>query len=41
MTLMPSVYEEHKDEDGFLYFTYNGENTFDQANEASLEPKQQ
>nr|ABK23434.1 unknown [Picea sitchensis]ABK25724.1 unknown [Picea sitchensis] len=39
--LMSSVYEEHKDEDGFLYFTYSGENTFGQTNEASLEPKQQ
>ncbi|KAH7285805.1 hypothetical protein KP509_33G046800 [Ceratopteris richardii] len=26
--LMSSVYEEHKDEDGFLYVTYSGENTF-------------
>ncbi|CAN8103490.1 unnamed protein product [Discula destructiva] len=26
--LMSSVYEEHKDEDGFLYITYSGENTF-------------
>jgi GABA(A) receptor-associated protein len=25
---MSSIYEEHKDEDGFLYFTYSGENTF-------------
>jgi len=22
------IYEEHKSEDGFLYFTYSGENTF-------------
>jgi len=22
------VYEEHKDEDGFLYVQYSGENTF-------------
>ncbi|CAI8588736.1 unnamed protein product [Vicia faba] len=27
-TLMSSLYEEHKDEDGFLYMTYGGENTF-------------
>ncbi|RKP05965.1 autophagy protein Atg8 ubiquitin like protein [Thamnocephalis sphaerospora] len=26
--LMSAVYEEHKDEDGFLYITYSGENTF-------------
>ncbi|KAL5578833.1 hypothetical protein UlMin_011275 [Ulmus minor] len=26
--LMSSIYEENKDEDGFLYMTYSGENTF-------------
>lgn len=26
--LMSSIYKEHKDEDGFLYITYTGENTF-------------
>lgn len=26
--LMSSVYEDHKDEDGFLYVAYSGENTF-------------
>ncbi|KAL5073346.1 hypothetical protein RYX36_012330 [Vicia faba] len=26
--LMCALYEEHKDEDGFLYMTYSGENTF-------------
>ncbi|ANZ77907.1 BA75_04612T0 [Komagataella pastoris] len=26
--LMSKVYEEHKDEDGFLYVLYSGENTF-------------
>ena len=26
--LMSDVYEDHKDEDGFLYITYSGENTF-------------
>lgn len=26
--LMSSIYEEHKDEDGFLYVLYSGENTF-------------
>ncbi|GAA5905632.1 ubiquitin-like protein ATG8 [Sporobolomyces salmoneus] len=26
--LMSQIYEEHKDEDGFLYITYSGENTF-------------
>jgi GABA(A) receptor-associated protein len=29
--LMSSIYEEHKDEDGFLYITYSGENTFGEA----------
>lgn len=28
--LMSSIYEEHKDEDGFLYVGYSGENTFGQ-----------
>ncbi|GJN01714.1 hypothetical protein PR202_ga18997 [Eleusine coracana subsp. coracana] len=28
--LMSAIYEEHKDEDGFLYMTYSGENTFGQ-----------
>lgn len=27
-SLMGAIYEEHKDEDGFLYITYSGENTF-------------
>nr|APT43514.1 autophagy protein ATG8d [Nicotiana benthamiana] len=26
--MMSTIYEEHKDEDGFLYMTYSGENTF-------------
>ncbi len=26
--LLSQVYEEHQDEDGFLYITYNGESTF-------------
>jgi GABA(A) receptor-associated protein len=26
--LMNTIYEEHKDEDGFLYISYSGENTF-------------
>merc|ERR1711964_454241 len=26
--LVNTIYEEHKDEDGFLYMTYSGENTF-------------
>jgi len=25
---MSAIYDEHKDEDGFLYMTYSGENTF-------------
>eukprot|EP00741_Cyanophora_paradoxa_P018991 tig00021108_g18334.t1 len=28
--LMSTVYDEQKDEDGFLYITYSGENTFGQ-----------
>ena len=27
---MGSIYAEHKDEDGFLYVAYSGENTFGQ-----------
>jgi len=26
--LMSQIYSDHKDEDGFLYVTYSGENTF-------------
>ena len=26
--LMSTVYEQHKDEDGFMYMMYSGENTF-------------
>lgn len=26
--LMSAIYEENKDEDGFLYMSYSGENTF-------------
>ena len=26
--IMSDLYEEHKNEDGFLYMTYSGENTF-------------
>lgn len=26
--LMSTIYNEHKDEDGFLYVQYSGENTF-------------
>lgn len=25
---MASIYEDYKDQDGFLYLTYSGENTF-------------
>jgi len=28
--LMSAIYEEHKDEDNFLYVSYSGENTFGQ-----------
>lgn len=27
-SLMSAIYQENKDEDGFLYITYSGENTF-------------
>ncbi|KAM7271813.1 hypothetical protein ACFE04_031027 [Oxalis oulophora] len=27
-TMMSAIYEENKDEDGFLYMTYSSENTF-------------
>lgn len=26
--MLSAIYEENKDEDGFLYMTYSGENTF-------------
>ncbi|GFP85818.1 autophagy-related protein 8d, partial [Phtheirospermum japonicum] len=26
--LMSAIYDEHKNEDGFLYINYSGENTF-------------
>ncbi|KAL2649561.1 hypothetical protein R1flu_017689 [Riccia fluitans] len=26
--MMSAIYDEHKDDDGFLYLTYSGENTF-------------
>ncbi|KAK1326798.1 Autophagy-related protein 8C [Acorus calamus] len=29
--MMSAIYEENKDEDGFLYMTYSGENTFGDA----------
>ena len=29
--LITTIYAEHADEDGFLYITYNGENTFGSA----------
>jgi GABA(A) receptor-associated protein len=25
---MSAIYDEHKDDDGFLYISYSGENTF-------------
>lgn len=30
--VMSAIYEEKKDEDGFLYVTYSGENTFGYQN---------
>lgn len=35
--LISSVYDEHKDEDGFLYIAYSGENTFGGEEEELLE----
>lgn len=29
---MSTIYDEKKDEDGFLYVTYSGENTFGREN---------
>ena len=29
--MMSTIYEENKDEDGFLYMTYSGENTFGES----------
>lgn len=26
--MMSTIYEAHRDEDGYLYMMYNGENTF-------------
>ncbi|KAI8474820.1 MAG: autophagy protein Atg8 ubiquitin like-domain-containing protein [Monoraphidium minutum] len=37
--LMSSVYEDHKDEDGFLYITYSGENTFGGPEGEAAEPE--
>jgi len=31
--LMSQIYEEHKDQDGFLYVTYSGESTFGHTQE--------
>ncbi|KAM3396891.1 autophagy-related protein 8f [Capsicum galapagoense] len=31
--IMSAIYDEKKDEDGFLYVTYSGENTFGGVNE--------
>lgn len=34
--LMSTIYEEHKDEDGFLYVLYSGENTFGEKQRLDL-----
>lgn len=36
-SLMSQVYEQHKDEDGFMYMMYGGENTFGSLDEAPAE----
>ena len=33
---MGQIYEENKDEDGFLYIAYSGENTFGEVEETEL-----
>ncbi|ODV81416.1 gamma-aminobutyric acid receptor associated protein [Suhomyces tanzawaensis NRRL Y-17324] len=35
--LISTIYEEHKDEDGFLYVLYSGENTFGQVDLSELD----
>lgn len=35
--LMSTIYEEHQDEDGFLYVLYSGENTFGQVDLSELD----
>lgn len=35
--LMSTIYDEHKDEDGFLYVLYSGENTFGQVDLADID----
>ena len=35
--LMSSIYEEHRDEDGFLYIQYSGEHTFGDGTFEQLE----
>ncbi|KAI6006019.1 autophagy-related protein 8 precursor [Pisolithus albus] len=34
--LMSAIYEEHKDEDNFLYVSYSGENTFGAADAVEI-----
>lgn len=34
--LMSSIYDDHRDEDGFLYIAYSGENTFGSSEEWQL-----
>ncbi|KAL3701343.1 hypothetical protein R1sor_019365 [Riccia sorocarpa] len=35
--MMSAIYDEHKDDDGFLYLTYSGENTFGDLHSRLLE----
>lgn len=37
-SLMSELYEKYKDEDGFIYLTYSGENTFGFWTELSSYP---
>ena len=34
--LMSAVYDDHRDDDGFLYIAYSGENTFGSALDLDL-----
>ena len=38
---MSQIYDEHKDEDGFLYISYSGENTFGSVADGEQQSKQQ
>ena len=35
---MGQIYEDHRDEDGFLYIAYSGENTFGDSQDSQQAP---